>query len=298
MKKVWSLVFFAVMSLSLWACGETDSDEAVHTMEHGWPQDNVLVDSEENDEIESEEETVAVSADVGIPENAIPDILSWGGDAVEKHRSTLYEIYITDEGVINDYVALLQECGFTLSEHWKSPSDNREEWGFVKEEYPDWQKYGAQWLDNSYHLSFYHMNDNSREYWFVYDNETFVLHDFGIRRDGSEASPGPVVTVPEETESTTDLTLVLEVGETAGVSYTWTQFGSAYNTYDWEVTSGSDHIEIQSVTGDTCKIKALSEGTAILQVKYHYTKDSEDVLTGKPRKQLKVKTKEYKIVVE
>lgn len=298
MKRYVSFMFVLLLSLGyITGCGNRviQDENELHTEE-------VLQNNESTQEDDKNDENDLSSTtptEIIIPENAIPDILSWGGNAVSKHRSTLYEIYITDRDTILKYIELLEKYGFELTETWKSPSDDREEWGFVKTAYPDWKKYGGKWLNNSYHLSIYRF-DNSGEFNFVYDDETFEMYDVGERLDGSTATPGPINISPEEIDANNDaaITLNLSVGETSGVSYTWTKFGSAYNTYDWEVTSGSEHIEIESIVGDTCKFKAVSKGTAVLQVKYHYTVEEEDVLTGNIRKKPKVKTKEYKIVVE
>lgn len=240
--------------------------------------------------------TTTVPKVASIPDNAIPDLYTWAGSHyVKKSVGTLYITYITDPEIMYEYVELLKKRGFKLTDSFSGTKD-REAWGFVKDGYPDWALDEEKWLDGEFHLTIRRLADG-KEYWMDFDDEAFQLYDTGERRDGSSATPGAVTTVQKD-DSSASITMNLKVGETAGVTYTWTQFGSAYNTYDWEITSGSQHVTIEDVTGDTCRFKGISKGSAILQVKYHYTVDGEDVLTGNDRTIAKTKTKEYKIVVE
>lgn len=240
--------------------------------------------------------TTTKKAVASIPENAIPDLYTWAGSHyVKKSVGELYITYKTDPEIMYEYVELLKTHGFSLTDSF-SGSNDREAWGFVKDGYPDWAMDEEKWLEGEFHLTIRRVDDG-KKYWMTFDDEAFQLYDTGERRDGSSATPGVVTTVQKD-DSSASVTMNLKVGETAGVTYTWTQFGSAYNTYDWEITSGSDHVTIESASGDTCRFKGVSKGTAILQVKYHYTVDGEDVLTGNDRTIAKTKTKEYKIVVE
>ncbi|MBR3840756.1 MAG: hypothetical protein IKM20_06440, partial [Erysipelotrichales bacterium] len=242
----------------------------------------------------------------GIPSNAIPDLASWAGSnyvTKKMYKSGDGAYYYTDyyEEIIIEYTELLEKYGFKLVDHYKASeyfeNDIRESWAFVKEGYPDSALIKGSWLDEKGHFVIERYKDGKRSFNVDFDSDFFQLYDIGERRDGSSATPG-AITVVEKDNSNSSTTVNLNVGETAGVSYTWKKFGTDYNVYTWEIVSGADYVSIIDSVGDTCRFKAKSKGTAILRVKYDYTEEGTDVLTGNKRTKHRSKTQDYKIVVK
>lgn len=59
-------------------------------------------------------------------------------------------------------------------------------------------------------------------------------------------------------------------------------FGSDYFTYDWEVVSGGDVVDIYGV-GNNCYITGTASGTAVVTLRFGYTEEGNNVLTGNPQ---------------
>ncbi len=76
------------------------------------------------------------------------------------------------------------------------------------------------------------------------------------------------------------------------------EFGAGYNLWTWEYVSGSEFSELQNTTNKTCKLIAKKEGIVKIKVKYEYSIEEPDVLTGIPRNVSKIKTEEFVIAIE
>lgn len=89
----------------------------------------------------------------------------------------------------------------------------------------------------------------------------------------------------------------IKVGNTATLKYTHRENGTAYNTFDWTIIEGADKIAINS-GWDSCDVTALSPGVAAVQVKYDYSKEEPDPLTGIMRTVPHSKTQVYTFIIE
>jgi len=104
------------------------------------------------------------------------------------------------------------------------------------------------------------------------------------------------VSLSAEVGSSFDDTIYLSVGETYTIHFSDTQFGAKSNVYDWEVTDGSA-VYIDGVS-ENCEVTAMKTGESTVTLKYRYTVDEPDVLTGLPSTGFKSKTRVYRIVVK
>ena len=100
-----------------------------------------------------------------------------------------------------------------------------------------------------------------------------------------------------EPMETADGTYSLSAGGSAAITCP-TEFGTNYDTFSWEILSGSSVVSLSGATSRTCTVHALRTGTARVRVTYHYGVDEPDVLTGIPRNADKTKTYEYLIQVQ
>ncbi len=104
------------------------------------------------------------------------------------------------------------------------------------------------------------------------------------------------VSLSAEVGSSFDDTIYLSVGETYTIHFSDTQFGAKSNVYEWEVTDGSA-VYIDGVS-ENCEVTAMKTGESTVTLKYRYTVDEPDVLTGLPSTGFKSKTRVYRIVVK
>lgn len=91
-------------------------------------------------------------------------------------------------------------------------------------------------------------------------------------------------------------TIYLSKGDTYTIHFSDTEFGAKSNVYEWEVTDGNA-VYIDGVS-ENCEVTAMKAGEATVTLKYRYTVDEPDVLTGLPSTGFKSKTRVYKIVVK
>ena len=89
----------------------------------------------------------------------------------------------------------------------------------------------------------------------------------------------------------------IKVGNTATLKYTHRENCTAYNTFEWTIIEGADKIVINS-GWDSCDVTALSPGVAAVQVKYDYSKEEPDPLTGIMRTVPHSKTQVYTFIIE
>lgn len=74
-------------------------------------------------------------------------------------------------------------------------------------------------------------------------------------------------------------------------------YGSDYHTYDWKIVSGGELIDIYGV-GNHCYITAIASGTAVITLRYGYTEEGNNVLTGYPETQHRTSEYTFTIIVE
>lgn len=74
-------------------------------------------------------------------------------------------------------------------------------------------------------------------------------------------------------------------------------FGSDYFTYDWEVVSGGEVVDIYGV-GNNCYITATESGTAVVTLRFGYTEEGNNVLTGNPQTEHHTAERTYTIRVK
>ena len=101
-----------------------------------------------------------------------------------------------------------------------------------------------------------------------------------------------VITVGENT------TIYIKAGQTVILKSRYNSsydLGTMYTTYDWSCSG--DAVSISGSFSELT-VKGLKKGTAAISLKYSYTKDEEDVLTGIMRHNAKTRKRTYTIVVE
>lgn len=76
------------------------------------------------------------------------------------------------------------------------------------------------------------------------------------------------------------------------------EFDTTYNTYKWEVVSGSDLVTLTGDAHQSCTVAAEKEGTVRIRLTYEYGIKEPDVLTGIMRTANKSKTLEYVITIK
>lgn len=74
-------------------------------------------------------------------------------------------------------------------------------------------------------------------------------------------------------------------------------YGSDYHTYDWKIVSGGECIDIYGV-GNHCYITAITSGTAVITLRYGYTEEGRNVLTGYPETKHRVTEYTFTITIE
>lgn len=76
------------------------------------------------------------------------------------------------------------------------------------------------------------------------------------------------------------------------------EFDSTYDTYKWEIVSGSDLVTLTGDAHQSCTVAAKKEGTVRVRLTYDYGIKEPDVLTGIIRTVNKSKTLEYVITIK
>lgn len=107
---------------------------------------------------------------------------------------------------------------------------------------------------------------------------------------------GDDVTISDEVIELKDGDTLL-VGQTGEIEYGSRKSGSDYHTYHWSVEKGKDCV-ILDEGHDSCKITARQAGEVTIKVTYSYTKESENVLTGRPESDPEIDTKRFDITVK
>lgn len=117
----------------------------------------------------------------------------------------------------------------------------------------------------------------------------------------TSAQPAESPSYTGETERITvgeDTTIYMKVGQTVILKSRYNSsydLGTMYTTYDWSCSG--DAVSISGSFSELT-VKGLKKGTATISLKYSYTKDEEDVLTGVMRHNAKTRKRTYTIVVE
>ncbi|MBE5781616.1 MAG: zinc ribbon domain-containing protein [Clostridiales bacterium] len=140
-------------------------------------------------------------------------------------------------------------------------------------------------------------------------NDSITLNDLGDLDDilpvnpnnGGGANKLPTSTptpVPQTKtyEVREDTTINMVRGQTIQLKCTYNEFGSDYHTYEWSCTGSG--LKLEKTGNKTCIVTANAAGTYTINMKYSYTKDEPDVLTGISRPQFKAKKRTYTIVVK
>lgn len=76
------------------------------------------------------------------------------------------------------------------------------------------------------------------------------------------------------------------------------EFDSTYNTYKWEIVSGSDLVTLTGDASRSCTVSAEKEGSVRVRLTYEYGIKEPDVLTGIMRTANKSRTLEYVITIK
>lgn len=144
--------------------------------------------------------TVAGEADLSgfnqLPANAVPDLYYWSnGQATYRDEPSksdkYYYNYKADEALIHDYIAILQNNGFTLVDSYafSYKGSSFYSWGFCCDAVPDAQMIPLQYEDTPCHISLYYA-DSKGKYTMVVSPDLQVC-DTGLRYDGSTVDLQP-----------------------------------------------------------------------------------------------------------
>ena len=76
-----------------------------------------------------------------------------------------------------------------------------------------------------------------------------------------------------------------------------TEFGTNYQTFSWQAVEGAGNVTLSSTTSQTCTVRGVNAGTALVRVTYSYGVNEPDVLTGLSRNVDKQKTYTYRIEI-
>ena len=144
--------------------------------------------------------TVAGEADLSgfnrLPANAVPDLYYWSnGQATYRDEPSksdkYYYDYKADEALIHDYIAMLQNNGFTLvdSYSFSYKGSSFYSWGFCSDAVPDAQRFPLKYKDTPCHVSLYYA-DSKGKYTMIVSPDLQVC-DTGLRYDGSTVDLRP-----------------------------------------------------------------------------------------------------------
>ncbi len=75
-------------------------------------------------------------------------------------------------------------------------------------------------------------------------------------------------------------------------------FGANSEQFEWEVVEGSDLVSLSGTISSSCEVTALETGIARIRVKYEYSYDKPDVLTGNKGYGFSTKTYDYYIEIK
>jgi hypothetical protein len=116
--------------------------------------------------------------------------------------------------------------------------------------------------------------------------------------------PPPEIPFPEIDEEklikvngNSSLTINITTDNFLEIEYTKREWDSSYHTFTWSINSGEEFIQMEAI-GDTAKIAPLAAGEAEVKLRYGYSVVEDDVLTGRPRRKSKSRTRTYTIVIE
>lgn len=114
----------------------------------------------------------------------------------------------------------------------------------------------------------------------------------------SKSTSKPTSGATETVTVGSDTTIYIKVGQTVVLKSKYNSsydMGTMYTTYEWNLSGNAISMEGEY---DNVTIKGLKKGTATITLKYCYTKDEPDVLTGITRHNAKARNRTYTIVVE
>ena len=94
-----------------------------------------------------------------------------------------------------------------------------------------------------------------------------------------------------------DETIYLTTDQVLEIYYSHREFDSAYHVFDWKITEGSDLVEVYGAY-DSRTFFPTGAGVVVVKMRYEYTKEEADVLTGYPRDNPKSKHYTYSIIIE
>lgn len=109
-------------------------------------------------------------------------------------------------------------------------------------------------------------------------------------------NPTPVPDPDQTVKVREDTTIRIKQGSAVKLHCTYNESAS-YRTYEWSIESGSSVISIDA-THNKCDVQGVAKGTAVIKMKYSYSYEGRDVLTGNKRNIYTSKTREYTIIVE
>jgi hypothetical protein len=117
-------------------------------------------------------------------------------------------------------------------------------------------------------------------------------------------APPPEIPFPEVDESklvkvngNSNQTITITTDQFLEIEVTMREWDSSYHVYEWSVTAGEDILLMDEVY-DSAKFAPLAAGEAEVKMKYKYSVEEPDVLTGIPRRNAKSKTRTYTIIIE
>lgn len=107
---------------------------------------------------------------------------------------------------------------------------------------------------------------------------------------------GPADETMETVRVDSNTTITIREGQSVHLYCTYDE-SESYKIYEWEIQSGEDVISIESEYRN-CYVTGLEPGTAEIFMRYRYTYEGRDSLTGNPRRIASSKRRVYTIIVE
>ena len=196
---------------------------------------------------------IDLSRAFALPDNVMPDLYHWADGAAtyddepgELGGNQVLE-YRTDREVIDDYIDMLQNNGFTLVDEYDEFVELHA-WGLTCDAAPQARTLEMMFTDTPCHVSI-HWTDSSRRGFTMYVSPDIQVCDTGLRKDGSVADITPqglsagagLIQVGDSTYQTSDGRLTASVGTAMVI-----RDGVTYNTNARYVLDGDyDHFWIE-----------------------------------------------------
>jgi len=161
----------------------------------------------------------------------------------------------------------------------------------------------SSWYDYVTVRPMYYVEDGDAVYYLYIKSRSEPFMELEILCHVNTAPP-PEIPFPEVDESklvkvkgNSNQTITITTDQFLEIEVTMREWDSSYHVYEWSITEGEDILLMDDVY-DSAKFAPLAAGEAEVKMKYKYSVEEPDVLTGIPRRKAKSKTRTYTIIIE